>query len=113
MDTIEDKNLEHVCFIDKFFVPKNSIEEFTQRMNYNRNFIKTLTGYLNGDAYRQRDQEGNLKIMTIAVWKSQNDLNNAKESVQAEFKRIAFDPAEFYQRLQIKLERGLYEKLES
>ncbi len=102
------ENEKSVCFVDKFFVPKNSIEEFTQRMSYNRNFIKSLSGFIKDDVYEQKDNEGNLTIITVAVWQSQENLNNAKIAVQAEYKRIDFNPVEFYQRLNIKMERGLY-----
>lgn len=97
-----------ICFIDKFFVPKNAIETFTQRMNYNRNFIKNLSGFIKDDVYEQKDGEGNLTIITIAVWQSQEDLYNAKNAVQAEYKRIDFNPDEFLKRLNITMERGLY-----
>jgi heme-degrading monooxygenase HmoA len=94
--------------IDRFFVPENSIEEFIQRMNYNRSFIKNLSGFIKDEVYQQIDEEGNLTIITIAIWKNQESLSNAKNAVQAEYKRIDFNPADFYQRLNIKLERGIY-----
>jgi len=97
-----------VCFVDKFFIPQNSIDEFTQRMKYNRSFIKIFSGFINDKVYEQKDEEGNLIIITIAIWQSQDNLNNAKSAVQAEYKRIDFNPIEFYKRLNIKMERGLY-----
>lgn len=108
MDIITNQGEKHICFIDKFNVPKNSINEFTQRMNYNRNFVKSLDGFVKSEAYQKKDQEGNFIIMTIAEWKSQNYLNKAKELVQTEFQRINFNPNEFYQALNVTLERGLY-----
>jgi predicted transcriptional regulator len=110
MDTlkIQTENKETVYFIDKFFVPKNSIEEFTRRMNYNRGFIKNLDGFIKDEIYEQKDEEGNLTIITIAAWQSQEDLNNAKSIVQDEYKRIDFNPTEFTKRLNIKMERGIY-----
>jgi hypothetical protein len=110
MDTlrIRSENIENVYFIDKFFVPENSIEEFTQRMKYNRGFIKNLQGFIRDEVYEQKDEEGNLTIITIAVWQSQEDLNNAKSIVQAEYKRINFNPEEFLKHLNIVMERGIY-----
>lgn len=105
---VQTENERTVCFIDKFFVPKNSIEEFTQRMNYNRSFIKNLPGFLKDEVFEQKDAEGNLTIITIATWQNQESLNNAKSAVQAEYNRIKFNPVEFYQGLNIKMERGLY-----
>lgn len=104
---------EHtVYFVDKFFVPKNSIDEFSKQMKYNRAFIANLSGYIKGEAFEKMDNDGNLIIMTIAVWENQDKLNEAKEAVQTEFKRIGFNPTEFYQRLNIKMEREQYKRLE-
>jgi hypothetical protein len=61
-----------------------------------------------GEAFEKPDQEGNLMIMTVAVWENQDKLNEAKQTIQAEFKRIRFNPTEFYQRLNIKMEREQY-----
>jgi heme-degrading monooxygenase HmoA len=101
-----------LCFIDKFLVPKNSIEEFTQRMNYNRNFIKNLPGFIEDKVYEQRDEEGNLNIITIAVWASQDHVDEAKNAVQSEYKRIEFNMPAFIERLKIKHERGLYHQVQ-
>lgn len=110
METQSQHSMQ-VCFIDKFFIPKNSINEFKQKMKYNRIFVNTISGYVKSDAFEQLDSEGNLTIMTITVWENQEYLDQSKVLVQAEFKRINFNPAELYQRLNVKLERGLYKKL--
>ncbi|MFZ6013395.1 MAG: ester cyclase [Bacteroidota bacterium] len=102
-----------IIFIDKFFVPKNSIEEFTQRMNYNRSYIKNLPGFVEDTAYQLQDADGNYSIVTTAIWESQDHLTNAKNAVQAEYKRVGFNPVEFYERLGIKMERGIYNKLKN
>jgi hypothetical protein len=80
-------------------------------MNYNRNFIKNLPGFVKDEAYEQFDEAGNLIIITIAVWQDHDSLNNARNTVQTEYKRIGFNPVEFYQRLNIKIERGIYNEL--
>lgn len=111
-DIQKDNNMKKQVLIDKFFVPKNSIEEFSQRINYNRSFIKKLPGFIKDEAYRQIDGEGNLTIITVAIWKDHKSIDNAKLTVQAEYKRIGFNPVEFYQRLNIKMERGIFNELE-
>ena len=110
METNPNNSSVETFFIDKFFIPISSIDEFNQRMSYNRNFIKNLTGFIRDDVYEHKDQDGNLNVITIAVWKNQECINNAKEAVLAEYKRIGFNPLEFYQRLNIKMERNLYTK---
>ena len=99
---------DQVSFIDKFFVPKASVKEFTERMNYNRNFIGQQPGLVTSERYDQYDENKNLIIITIAIWQTQDHLNKAKDAMQAEFKRIGFAPQEFYKRLDIKMERGIY-----
>jgi predicted ester cyclase len=109
--SIKKENPNAIHFIDKFSVPKTSIEEFVKRMNYNRAFIKTLSGFISDQIFEQKDNEGNLTIITIAVWENIKKLNEAKTAVQTEYGRIEFNPIEFYQRLNIKMERGQYTHL--
>lgn len=104
-------NERSVYFVDKFFVPKTSIDEFTKQMKSNQAFIANLSGLIKREAIQKTDTLGNLTIITIAVWESQDKLDEAKQSVQTEFKRISFNPAEFYQRLNIKMEREIYSGL--
>ncbi|MDQ0966648.1 steroid delta-isomerase-like uncharacterized protein [Flavobacterium sp. W4I14] len=104
------ENRDEVYFIDQFSVPKASVDEFIERMNYNRVFIKTLPGFISDQVFEQKDNEGNLVIITIAAWENQDKLNKAKTTVQTEYKRIGFNPVDFYQRLNIKMERGQYSR---
>jgi len=101
-------NINTVYFVNKFLVPKASIDEFVKQMKYNRAFVANLSGYLSGEAFEKTDIEGNLTIITIAVWESEDKLNEAEQSVQTEFVRISFNPVEFYQRLNVKIEREIY-----
>jgi len=98
--------------IDKFFIPKNSVEEFNQRMKYNRNFIKNLHGFIKDEVFVQTAEDGSLTVITVATWENQESLTKAREVVQNEYKRIGFNPVEFYQRLNIKMERGLFHTME-
>ena len=101
-------NKDHVSLIDKFLIPTGAIQEFYERMNYNRSFIKKLPGFVRDAAYIKTDDKGNLICVTVAVWQNEAALNNAKELVQAEYKRIGFNPAEFFQRWNINPERAIY-----
>lgn len=99
-------------FIDKFTVPQNAKEEFVQRMNYNRNFIKNLPGFIEDKAYERTDEKGNFVCITIAVWKNEESVDKAKEAVQREYKRIGFNPAEMLARLNITLDRDTYQEID-
>lgn len=105
----ESKNF--VYFIDQFSIPEKSIPEFIKQMNLNRDFVKTLPGYIKGEGFQHYDKDGNLILITIAVWENQDQLNKAKSAIQTEFKRTGFNPSVFYKLLQIKMERGEFTSL--
>ena len=102
------ENKMQQILIDRITVPVNAKDEFTKVMTYNRNFIKGLPGFVKDEVYEQTDDLGNFHFITIAVWQSTDDLKKAKEKVEAEYKRISFDPRAFCQKLNIKMERDIY-----
>ncbi|XZF16587.1 ester cyclase [Chitinophagaceae bacterium MMS25-I14] len=103
--------MQAVYFVDKFFIPAGSLHEFTERMNYNRNFIHSLAGFVQDEVMQQQDADGNYIVITVATWENKEYVDKAKSLVAAEYQRIQFDPSAFYQRLNIKMERGLYSSL--
>ncbi len=102
---------EQVNFIDKFFVPAAAKKEFHERTKINRDFIKTLPGFIEDAAYEYTDNNDNLICISVARWENMEALNKAKEAVQAEYKREGFDPAELIKRLNISTDRGIYRQL--
>jgi heme-degrading monooxygenase HmoA len=100
-------------FIDKFFVPAKAKQEFLNRMNINRSFIKTLNGFTEDAAYERTDEDGNLICITIAVWENEDVLKKAKEAVREEYKKQGFNMPEMLERLHITIDRGLYTKMEN
>jgi heme-degrading monooxygenase HmoA len=98
-------------FIDKFIIPQTSKNEFLERMNINRNFIKKQPGFVGDSAYERTDENGNLVCVTIAIWENENVLKSAKEAVQAEYKKQGFNLAAMLERLNITIERDAYTKM--
>lgn len=98
----------HAFFVDKFRIPKDAIAPFRERMNYNRDYIKTLPGFVRDEVIAQQTNGGDLLLMTIAEWKSQQHLDEAKKLVQAEYHRTNFNAVEFTGSLGIQMERELY-----
>ncbi|HQQ97976.1 MAG TPA: hypothetical protein PLX35_11970 [Cyclobacteriaceae bacterium] len=111
-ETIQDPAKTYVYFVDKFFVPENSVAAFKKQATHNLSVLRTLAGLIRSDAMEQVDHDGNTIIITVAVWENQDYAAKAKDAMMTEFKKIQFNPAEFYQRLDIKLERGLYTHLQ-
>jgi predicted ester cyclase/heme-degrading monooxygenase HmoA len=101
---------DHIRFIDKFLVPEKAKEEFMERVNINRNFIKTLPGFIEDAAYERTDEHGHLIFVTVAVWENEEALKKAKEAVQAEYEKQSFDPAAMFERLHISMDRGTYQE---
>lgn len=105
------KVMTQQTLIDRFIVPQPAIDAFMQRVNYNRNFIKTLSGFVHDAAYQHKGEKGNLIFVTIAVWENETVINNAKAAVQAEYKRIGFNMPQFLEQTGITIERGIYEEV--
>lgn len=98
----------YVYFVDKFQVPKDAVNAFTERMNDNRDFIKSLPGFVRDDVIATALENGDLNLMTIAVWESIEHLERARKVVEEQYRKIKFDPAAFTKSLNITMERQLY-----
>ncbi|AOP33236.1 antibiotic biosynthesis monooxygenase [Leptospira tipperaryensis] len=95
--------------IDRFILPKSSQEEFFQRVKINRDFIKTLPGFIKDSAY-SREEGDLLFFVTVAVWKDQEAIENAKKNVFSEYEKQGFDMPAMLKRLGISIERGIFEE---
>lgn len=101
---------DEVAFIDKFSFPEQAEAELVERMTYNRNFIRTLPGFIRDEIYKTKGTNGQLLYITVAHWENAAAVAKAKDAVAAEYKRIGFNPAAFYERLHIQMERGTYHR---
>lgn len=102
---------ENVILIDKFIVPDMAKAEFLQRVKINRDFIKTLSGFIRDAAYTYTSSDGKLVCVTVAVWTNREALDTAKDAVQAQYKREGFDMPGMLKRLDITIDRGIYKEL--
>jgi len=100
-----------VVLIDRFVVPSASKAQFLERMKMNRDFIKTLPGFVEDSAYEQAGENGS-NYVTIAVWEDEESIQKAKQAVTGEYQKGDFNMPEFIKKLNITLERGVYQKLE-
>ncbi|PJZ43336.1 antibiotic biosynthesis monooxygenase [Leptospira kmetyi] len=102
----------HTILIDKFTVPNEAREEFLERLNINRNFIHTLSGFVKDSVYETSNEEGKFKVVTVAVWENEEKFQNAKASVALEYKKQGFDINSMIQRLGMTIERGTYNEMQ-
>lgn len=96
--------------IDRFDFPKESKEPFLERVKINRDLIKTIDGFLGDETYI-REENGRIQFVTIAIWKDQGSLDNAKTLVFSEYQKQCFVMPDFLVRHSIKIERGIYERM--
>lgn len=109
-ETSKAKAMKQI-FIDKFVLPENARAEFFQRMNYNRTFLKKQPGFISDSAYERTDEHGNLVVVTVAIWESEDAIAKAKTAVQNEYKRIGFNMPAMLERLKITIERATYHEI--
>jgi hypothetical protein len=88
-------------------VPKSSLGEF-RKQNVTGSFLKTLPGFIKGEAYEKLDDSGNLKLVTVTTWLNEESYENADKALQEHYKSINFDPITYRERLKIVSEHGVY-----
>jgi steroid delta-isomerase-like uncharacterized protein len=98
-----------ISLIDKFHVPAPGLQEFLERVRVNRTLLETLPGFIRDEAYSHADDQGNITFITVAVWKDQASIDQAKKAVQESYQKEGFNMPAFISRLGITMERGLYE----
>src|SRR5882672_5955382 len=101
MERIKKSDVTEQIFIDWFIVPAKARPEFIERMNINRNFIKTQPGFIEDTVYERIDEQGNLICVTVAVWASEEAIKKAREAVQVEYKKQGFNIQAMLERLNI------------
>ncbi|SDF53399.1 hypothetical protein SAMN04487996_11189 [Dyadobacter soli] len=97
-----------IAFISKYLIPAASKETFLERQHIARAFIHTLDGFVHDHAYERITETGDTEYITVATWTSEEAVHNAREAVNAENLRTGFNRAEMLQRLNIKMEPGLF-----
>ena len=100
----------NVAVIDKIFIPKSSIPEISERSAMIARFIKSLPGLVSEEEFEQEDADGNLTLITIAVWENEDSIGAARKSVQARFYGTGENTHDLMGRLNVKMERGIYKR---
>ena len=98
--------------IDKFIVPTEAKEEFLTRLRANLDLIKKQPGFIDTTAYEKSGGEGEFNYVTVAVWENEDVLLNARQTVSTENQKLGFNLPEILKRLNIKIDRAVYKKLE-
>ena len=97
--------------IDRFTVPVAAVAEFMPRLQRAHQQLRTQPGLVSY-AVESTAADGQLVFVTVAVWASEQAIEQAKVAMQAAHQQAGGNPAEMYARLHITLERGLYSAAE-
>lgn len=102
---------EQVNVIDKIGVPANAVTAYSEKSLYIRNILRQQTGFVKYEIFEQKDENGNLKVITIATWASQQALGNAKTAIQEAMQKAGINMPEFLKQQGITMERGVYQSV--
>lgn len=103
---------EQVSVIDKITIPANAVAAYSEKSKYIRNILRQQPGFTKYEIFQQKDENGNLTVITIATWANQAYLDNAKSVMQTEMKKAELNMPEFLKQHGIVIERGIYHSIE-
>ena len=98
-------------YIDKFFVPAASKDEFVQQSKKTQQFLRELPGHISSASYIRQEPDGNYTVVTTAVWEDEDAIATVQDALTAEYRRTGFDRHAFTQRLGIKRDGQVYQQM--
>jgi heme-degrading monooxygenase HmoA len=102
-------NVETIL-IDQFLVPQSAAQEFLENVHFSANIVKTRAGFVEGYVYERTTDDGQVNVITTAVWASESAMQEARQSIAAEFATIGFNPPQIMQRLGVQMQRATYRR---
>lgn len=96
--------------IDQFMVPQAAAREFLEQVHFSASVVKTRPGFVEGYVYQRPADDGQVNVITTAVWASESAMQEARKSIAAEFTRIGFDPPGIMRRLGVQMQRATYHR---
>jgi heme-degrading monooxygenase HmoA len=99
-----------IVLIDQFTVPQSSLQEFLKQVHYSASIVRTRPGFVEGFVHERTSGDGQVNLVTTAVWASESAMNDARKSIAEEFSKIGFNPPEIMTRLGVQIERGIFRR---
>jgi hypothetical protein len=96
--------------IDRFSVPEESKAAFREVSQKIQGVVKTLPGFVEGFLYERMEGDSKGDVITTAVWEIEDAFNTAKTLMAGELRTLGINPAEIMKALNIRIERGVYER---
>ncbi|HEY7887429.1 MAG TPA: antibiotic biosynthesis monooxygenase [Steroidobacteraceae bacterium] len=99
-----------IILIDQFTVQQSAAREFLEHVHFSARIVKTRPGFVEGYVYQRSLDDGQVNVITTAVWASESAMQEARKSIAAEFSSIGFDPPGIMQRLGVQMQRATYQR---
>ena len=99
-----------IILIDQFMLPQAAAREFLEQVHFSASIVKTRPGFVEGYVYQRDMDDGQVNVITTAVWASESAMQEARKSIAAEFSSIGFDPPAIMQRLGVQMQRATYQR---
>lgn len=96
--------------VDLFVVPKESMTAFVEQAREAQRFVRSQPGFIEGYLYEKKAGDNRYNVLTMAVWKNQAAVENAKQAVADEFRKRGVDRQEFIKKLNIEMIRSVYDR---
>lgn len=97
--------------VDKFKVPPLAREEFLGKVHETHALLRTLPGFEGDFLLEQSSGPGEFNVVTIAIWKDEASIVQAKAAVEAEREKTGFSPQELLVRLGIEADLANYREM--
>lgn len=99
-----------VVLIDSFVVPEASKATLVEKAKESARFLRTLPGFIEGYIYEKTGGDSAYNVITTAVWQDQTAFEEAKKSAAEEFQRVGFNPQEIMSKLNVTVQRAVYQR---
>ena len=91
-------------------MPEKSRSEFSANVRRSAEFLRTLSGYVEGFVYEKTEGDSPYNFVTTAVWENEEAFENARKSAATHLQQVGFNPQEIVKRLEVEMKRAIYRR---
>lgn len=99
---------ESIYRIDKFSVPRESIEPFLERLREAHQFLDTLEGCIQNRILQLDSGTSHFNIMTLVEWRDVDSFERAKTRAMERHAASGVRPQELFKELGVEADLGNY-----
>ncbi|MBL8094825.1 MAG: antibiotic biosynthesis monooxygenase [Anaerolineales bacterium] len=100
-----------IVLIDIYTMPDEAAATFVERARPIQTLLKTLPGFIEGHLHECMAGDSPFRFVSTAVWADEAALDNARNAVSAENRRLGLDPQAQLRAHGIERRRALYRRI--